>query len=616
MIAELAGKKILVIVESPNKVSHVKEYLQKAGYNIRVAASVGHIAEIKNGGSYYNTGIEPTKDFEMDLAVSDDKRDVVKGLKAQVDWADLVYLATDGDNEGAQISWSLIKFLKLPKSKYRRMITHEITPKAVVKALENPVSLDTDNAMASQARMVLDKMTGYRLSPIAKTYVGAKSVGRCQSAGLKLVVDREKEIQNFKPETYFNLYLNFVKNKTKFKAKYCGTNTEQIDRLTNKAAVDKVKRECSGSYVIEGVAQKQKEEAPKPPFATATFQQEAASKLNLKVKDAMQIAQYLFENGFITYHRTDDTEFAPEFIPTLQAYIEKTYGKKSWTKPRVGKKQEGAQEGHECLRVTDPAMTPEDFSKIEPKALYAKVYKLIWQRTIAAALPNAIISETGYLIDNNGQKFLLVSNEVLDEGYRKVYSYKDEKDPDAEDTGPVKETFKKGEVLKDCALEDVKKETRPPARFSEATFIKELQKREIGRPSTYATIVETVLSPTRGYAEIQDKVIVPTERGIQLINFLDRAFSNIINIDYTKQMEKDLDLIASGKLDKLKFLKTFYTTLEETVSKNTEMGLEATAEPKICPKCGAPMIVRRSRFGKLFYGCSKYPKCNGIINLD
>ena len=616
MIAELKDKKILVIVESPNKVAHVKEYLQKAGYNIRVAASVGHIAEIKNGGSYYNTGIEPSKDFEMDLAVSDDKRDVVKNLKAQVDWADLVYLATDGDNEGAQISWSLIKFLKLPKTKYRRMITHEITPKAVVKALENPVALDTDNAMASQARMVLDKMTGYRLSPIAKTYVGAKSVGRCQSAGLKLVVDREKEIQNFKPETYFNLYLHFKKNKTEFKAKYCGTNTEQIDRLTSKALVDKIKRECCKDYIIEGVAQKQKEEAPKPPFATATFQQEAASKLNLKVKDAMQIAQYLFENGFITYHRTDDTSFAPEFVPTLQAYIEKTYGKKAWTKPRVGKKQEGAQEGHECLRVTDPAMTPEDFAKIEPKALYTKVYRLIWQRTIAAALPNAIISETGYLIDNNGQKFLLVSNEVLDEGYRKVYSYKDEKDPDADDDGPVKETFKKGEVLKDTELEDVKKETRPPARFSEATFIKELQKREIGRPSTYATIVETVLSPTRGYAEIQEKVIVPTERGIQLINFLDRAFSNIINIDYTKQMEKDLDLIASGKLDKLKFLKTFYTTLEETVSKNTEMGLEATAEPKTCPKCGAPMIVRRSRFGKLFYGCSKYPKCNGIINLD
>lgn len=616
MIAELQNKKILVIVESPTKSHHIQDYLRKAGYAASVMASKGHIMQLADGGNYCNSGIDPKNDFELNLKIAEDKYPEVKTLKAAAEKADLVYLMSDPDREGSVIAWSLVKFLKLPKTKFRRAITHEITPKAVVNAIENPIPLETNLIEAGLTRLTIDKMMGYRLSPIAKTYVGAKSVGRCQSAGLKLICDREKEIQNFVPEIYFDLYLHFAKNKTKFKAKYVGTEQGAIDHLKSQAEVNTIKRACTKDYIIDGIAQKQKEEAPKPPFSTPTFQQEAASKLGLTVKDAMAVAQKLFEAGFITYMRTDDTAFAPEFIPELQKYIEKTYSKKAWTKPRVGKKQDNAQEGHECLRVTDPTLTPEEFAKVEPKALYAKVYKLIWQRTIAAALPNAIISETAYLIDNNGQKFLLVSNEVVDEGYRKVYNYKDDKDEDAEDDGPVKEAFKKGEVLKDTKLEDVKKETKPKPRFSQATFIKELQKLEIGRPGTYQTIIDTVLSESRGYAKMENKVIVPTERGMQLAAFLDRAFSNVINLNYTKDMEKDLDKIASGKLDKLKFLKTFYTTLEETVSKNTEMGLEATAEPKICPKCGAPMIVRRSRFGKLFYGCSKYPKCNGIINLD
>ena len=229
-------------------------------------------------------------------------------------------------------------------------------------------------------------------------------------------------------------------------------------------------------------------------------------------------------------------------------------------------------------------------------------------------MPNAKISETQYLINNNDEKFILVSNEVTKPGYREIYSYKDE---DAEEEGPVKETFKMGEKLSKCKLEDVKKETKPAPRFTEATLIKELQKRGLGRPSTYASIVETVLSPTRGYAELEGKSIVPSEKGIQLAGFLDRSFSNIINLEYTSNMEKELDLIASGKKKKLDFLNEFYNTLENTIKTSPEVANAANiaGEEKICPNCGAPMVIRRSRYGKLFYGCSKYPKCNGILNL-
>ena len=606
---DLKSKKLLVIVESPTKRDHIRDYLRKAGYQVNVQASVGHIMQLGNGGPYVNSGIDPNKDFELNLQVSEDKYKVVQDLKMAVKAADLVYLMSDPDREGEVISWSLIKFLGIPKTKIRRAVTHEITPKAVVNAIENPIKLNENLVDAGLARMTLDKMIGFRLSPIAKTYVGAKSVGRVQSVGLKLVADREKEILNFKPETYFDLYVNFVKNKTKFTAKYAGNEKiGNVDHLTSQKEVDKVKTNCTKDFIIEDIKLKEKEESPKPPFCTATFQQEASSKLNLKVKDAMAIAQKLFEAGNITYMRTDDTEFAAEFIPVLQSFIESNYGKKAWTKPRVGKKQDNAQEGHECLRITDPALTPEKYNKIDTNSLNQKVYKLIWQRTIAAALPNAKISETKYLIDNNGEKFILVSNEITDLGFKEVYSYKDD---DQDEDGPVKETFKKNEVLKDAKLEDVKKETKPKPRYTEATLIKELQKRGLGRPSTYAAMVETVLSKTRGYAELQNKSIVPTERGMQLSDFLDRNFNNVINLNYTSQMEENLDKIASGKKKKLEFLSECYTNLEDSIAKNTETAENAIdAEEKICPQCGKPMVIRRSRFGTLFRACTGYPNCH------
>lgn len=441
-IKTLKNKKLLVLVESPNKVKHISQYLKDAGYvHTIVMASVGHISALKdNKASYKNTGIYPEDGFRMNLAVTEDKAAVVKKLKEQVDIADYVFLMTDGDREGEAIAWSLIKFLKIKPSKCFRAITHEITKKAVVSAIENPIELNDNLVEAAHARQTIDKLVGYTLSPIAKAYIGAKSVGRCQSAGLKLVVDREKEIQNFVPEKFYDIYVNFEKNGTKFKAKYVGTDKNEVNHLTSIDDVNVVKYKCNDKYVVKSISTKERQESPKPPFCTATFQQEAASKLSLKVKDAMAIAQKLFENSYITYMRTDDTEFSPEFVDTLKVYTNKEYG--VFVEPRKGKKQDGDQLGHECLRVTNLEITPEAYSKIDANIFNNKVYTLIWQRTVASVLPNAKYSETTYNIYNNDQKFVLISKELIDPGFKKVYNYSEN-----ESEAAVKETFKENEVL-------------------------------------------------------------------------------------------------------------------------------------------------------------------------
>lgn len=619
MINELKDKNILVIVESPNKVQHIQEYLKKAGYKAKVMASVGHIMELANGGPYVNSGIDPAKNFEMNLQVSADKTLVVNRIKEQVKAADLVYLMSDPDREGFVIAWSLIKFLDLPVEKCRRAITHEITPKAVVYAVEHPIKMDNNLVDAGLARLCLDKMVGFRLSPIARACIGAKSVGRCQSAGLKLICDREKEIQNFVAEYFFDIYFNFNKKKSKFKAKYIGTKDSLVDHIKLKAVCDDVLSACNGKFIISNIERKEKTDSPKPPFCTATFQQEAASKLGIKVKQAMDCAQKLFENSYITYMRTDDQVIADEFIPTLKSYITDAFGKDAWTTPRRGKVADGAQQGHECLRVTKPEYLPDLFEKANGSGLLSKVYKLIWQRTIAACLPNAKISETTYTIENNDHLFTLVSNELLSAGYKSVYNYVDDT-ADVTNT-TVKESFKLHEELTPSVtkttdkngLEVIEKSTKPKPRFTEATLIKELQKREIGRPSTYATIVETVLSQTRGYAVLDGKSIVPTNAGMKLAEFLDTSFSNIINTDYTRAMESGLDKIAAGKTTKQQFLTEFYNTLESTIKQSKTASL--ACDTPTCPICGAPMVARRSKYGKLFYGCSTFPKCRGIINI-
>lgn len=602
--------KLLVIVESPSKVKTISGILKNAGYSRAVViSSVGHIMVLKDGGPAYNSGIYPKQRFKMNLAVSDDKKKVVASIIESAEKADKILVATDDDREGSLISWSLIKFCSLPKEKCYRAVFHEITPRAVIHAIENPVAFNDNLVDAGLARLMTDKLLGFSLSPLAKKYIGAKSVGRCQSVGLKLVSEREKEIQDFIPEMYFDLYLNFVKNNKMFKAKYCGYKEEVVDKLTKQADVDAIIGNCRNSeFIVENVKSTIHKESPKPPFCTATFQQEAATRLGLKVKDAMSYAQKLFESGKITYHRTDSTEFATDFISELKVFITNTYGADKYIGPRRAKKKTTDQNGHEALRVTDLRRTPEIFATQSSNTLLAKVYKLIWQRTVAAAMPNASISETVYTISCNEHKFKLGIKELTDIGYKSIYNYDDSKSLCS------KEIFTVGEVLEKTELDTLKKFTTPPSRFSEASLVKELQQLEIGRPSTFATIVETVLSPTRGYATLEEKLIKPTDRGMQLADYCDRSFPTLINFKYTKEMEESLDKIASGELALLDYMEAFYNNLQEIVSNIKETGVAPELPEKTCPECGKKLIVRRSRFGKLFYGCD-YPKCRYTESL-
>lgn len=622
-VNDLKNTKILIIVESPNKIKTIATILKKAGYKkATVAASVGHILELKDGGPCYNSGIYPEENFKMNLKVASDKTKVVSTLKEQIKAAERVYLMTDGDREGEVISWSLKEFLKIPANKCYRAITHEITQKAVLSAIENPVKLDMDLVYAGQSRMMLDKLIGYGLSPAARRCIGAKSVGRCQSVGLALVVDRENEINSFVPERYYELFLNFTKQNKDFKAKYIGTPENAVDKLKSKQEAETIMASCKSTnqYNIVNITQRIKYESPKAPFCTATFQQEAAQRLGLSVKGAMQCAQKLYEGisiggehvGLISYMRTDSTELAKEFLPELKTFIEANFGKDSYNTPKVGKKIGGEQDGHEALRAVSPSMTPDELKKHLSNDLLIKVYRLIWQRTIAAAMPSAEISETVYTIKNGNYQFSMTANELIKPGYRQIYTYEDSIQ---EDDSLNKVNFVENELLQNTYLDLIEKSTQPKPRYTEASLVKELQKREIGRPSTYATIVETILSASRGYANLEDKKIVPTERGMQLAAFCNRAFPHIINYDYTKQMEESLDQIASGKLNWLDYMNAFYTDLQETLKNNKETSYYQ-AEEKICPQCGKPMVIRRNRFGKLFYGCSNYPNCHGIENIN
>lgn len=608
---DLKNKKLLLIVESPNKCKTISDILKKAGYNhVTVSASLGHILKLKdNRKSYKNSGVYPNEDFKLDLVIDDDKKKLVEELKILVKKADLVYLMSDSDREGAMIADSLKNTLKLTSAQYRRAVTQEITPKAVVHAIENPIPLEEDLIEAAKTRLTIDKLIGYSLSPAARLQVGAKSVGRCQSVGLKLVTDREREILDFKPEEYYELFLNFKKDNQKFKAKYIGTAEKSISKIPSYEQLQEIIAGCSDKYFIKDVQIRERFESPKPPFCTATYQQEAANKFNLKIKDAMSIAQKLFEGisiegnhvGLISYHRTDCEQISAEFLPQLKDYVCTNFSKDSYIGPRAVKKSEAAQEGHECLRVVDVNMTPEKAAKYIKNELHLKVYKLIWQRTVAAVLPNASFEDTVYTIENNGQLFKMNSLRLVKPGFKVIYDYLED---DSTEEQLLTKAFQKDEHLADCQLDPKVLTTTPPARYTEASLVKKLKDLEIGRPSTFATIVETILNTSRGYCTLEDKHIVPTDKGMVLSGFLNQFFSNLINLQYTGQLEEKLDRIANGEITRLDVLKEFFDDLQTALEVATKQAVIVPEDknPKVCPLCGKTLVIRRSRWGKLFYG--------------
>ena len=598
-------KRVLILVESPEKAKTIGKIFRDAGYSrVFVQATIGHFTKLADGAGYYNTGIFPDENFKMNYVIDPAKKEVVSKLKEQVKMADQVYICSDPDREGEAIAWSCVKFLNIPKNKYKRASYQAINQKAIFEAIRNAGDIDMNLVHAAHARSGLDKGFGYRISQLLREFNKGKSGGRCQTPALGMVYDRDMEIANFIPEKYFDLYLHFFKNKVEFKAKYVGTDKNPIKRLDTQEQIDKIFEECKGHpFIVNDIEHKDRLENPRPPFSTVTFQKECASKLGLTIKQAAECAQKLFDAGKISYHRTDSEQFEEEFTNELKSFVKENFDKKYVSGTVVkGKADPNAQEGHEALHVLDLNLTPERYAREAPSELLSKVYRIIYNRTVATALKPAIIAQTTYNIyNNNKHKFVLNSNELKFDGYRCVYSYRDDSDEKEE---LIKETFSKDEQLKECSFESLPKETTPPSRYKEANFVEELKKAGIGRPSTSPSIVETIKSESRGYCVVEDKCLTTTDLGKSNIEFLRQNFNDIVNVNYTKQMEDSLDLIAQGKLNYLDFLKSFFDNLESSVKK---------VEPgdRICPDCGAPLKKRIGKYG-VFYGCSNYPKCKHV----
>lgn len=608
----------VIIVESPAKAKTLKNFLG-AKYNVK--ASMGHIRDLPKK----SIAIDIEHDYEPEYEISPDKKKLVKELKELTHkYADtMVWLASDEDREGESIAWHLIKALDLKKDHYKRIAFHEITKPAILNALEHPRDIDINLVHAQQARRVLDRLVGYKLSPLLWTKIRAGlSAGRVQSVALRLIVDREKEITAFKPEEYWNIFAELEAKKGPFTAELAKIKGKKAE-VKNKEKADHVLHDLQGAkYTVTGVEKKEARRQPAPPFITSTLQQEASRKLGYSVKQTMMIAQQLYEGvthgsehtGLITYMRTDSFNLSQEFLHKVPKVIENLYGKKYvLEKPRFfTKKTRGAQEAHEAIRPTHIDKTPTDLKPhLDPKQY--RLYKIIWERAIATQMPEAVFDTTTVTVEtDNGYGFSAHGRILKEQGFMKAYMEgHDHPDEDKEDQEQTLPAIAEGEHCKLLKINPEQKFTQPPARYTEASLVKKLEAEGIGRPSTYAPTISTII--TRGYIEKQeDKKLHPMEIGTIVSDFLVKYFPEIVDYQFTANMEEKLDDIAEGKVKWQPVIDEFYKPFEKSLEekkeaiKKSDVIHEKTDEK--CDLCGAHMMVKLGRNGK-FLSCSKYPKC-------
>ena len=597
--------KKLVIVESPSKSKTIEKYL---GKDYKVVSSLGHIRDLSTSGKY-GFGVDVENDFKPDYKIIKGKNKLVKELKKDVKDADFVYLATDPDREGEAISWHLYDTLGLTPNNYKRIVFNEITKDVILNSFNNARMIDDDLVKSQEARRILDRIIGFRLSKLMQSKTGGKSAGRVQSVALKLIVDREREIQAFIPEEYYEIDAHF----NDFDAKLDTYNHNKIEIKTENEAKD-ILSKLSKVFKIENVDKKEKNKKAKYPFITSTLQQEASSKLNFTSKKTMMIAQKLYEGislkdetvGLITYMRTDSVRLSDEFIKSTYAFIKDKYGSDYVGYVKQSKKTENVQDAHEGVRPTSINRTPESVKEYLSNDEY-KLYKLIYTRALASLMKDAKVEATTVILDNNNYQFKTTGQVLIFDGYLKVYSeYEDTEDKILPDFNNYKES-----VIESNSIEYSAHTTKPPSRYTESKLIKEMEELGIGRPSTYATTIG-ILSE-RGYVNVVDKKFVPTEIGIETTDKLQEFFKDIINVKYTKEMEDDLDKIADGDLKEIELLKRFYDEFEPKVkdafSNMEKKPAEETGE--MCPNCGSPLVIKQSRYGK-FVACSNYPECKYI----
>ena len=597
--------KNIIIVESPAKCKTISKYL---GGDYTVVSSKGHIRDLATSGKY-GLGIDIENDFKPSYEIIKGKKKDVKYLKDLIEKADHIYLATDPDREGETISWHLYDELKVPDEKYDRIVFNEITKDVVLKALKNPRRIDMNLVHSGEARRFLDRIIGFRLSKVMQSKTAGKSAGRVQSVALKLIVDREREILAFIPKEYWTIEADFKDFKANLE-----TYKEKTIEIPNEEEADKILDSLTNTFTIKSVEEKEKKRSAKEVFKTSTLQQACSNKLGFAASKTMKIAQKLYEgielddgfHGLITYMRTDSVRLSDEFTSASFAYINSKFGKDYVGYVKKGKKTENVQDAHEGIRPTNINYEPDKIKKYLAPDEY-KLYKIIYYRALASLMADAKFNSTTVLLDNNDYGFKATGSVLTFDGYLKVYGdYEDQEDTILPDF----KNYKSGIILSDT-ITKTQHFTKPPARFTESSLIKELESLGIGRPSTYATIISTIKD--RGYVTLEDKKFVPTEVGFETTDKLQEFFSSIVNVKYTANMEKDLDEIAEGNEDYKKMLKDFYDNfapLVDNAFKNMEKKKpEETGEK--CPECGSPLVIRKGKYGQ-FTACSNYPTCKYI----
>ena len=599
----------LIIVESPAKAGTIKKFL---GGNTKVVASMGHIRDLPKS----KLGVDIENNFEPEYINIRGKGDLIKSLKAEAKKAKKVYLATDPDREGEAIAWHLANILGIDENSKCRITFNEITKDAVKEAIKNPRCVDKNLIDAQQARRVLDRIVGYKISPILwKKVRRGLSAGRVQSVAVKLIVDREEEIEKFIPEEYWNMYVNLKKNKDVFKAKLVGKEEKKIE-IHTKEESDKILNEIDkAQFVVKEVKKSQRKRNPAPPFTTSTMQQEASRKLGFSLKKTMSVAQGLYEGvkipekgsvGLITYMRTDSTRISDVARAAAKEQITKKYGE-GYYENRYYKTKADAQDAHEAIRPTYIDISPDKLKDSLTKDQY-KLYNLIYNRFLASQMSAAIYDTVSVKIDANKYNFKANGQTLRFKGFMALYV--ESKDTEEKEENNQIPELQENETVEKVDIENIQSFTEPPPRYTEASLVKTIEEKGIGRPSTYSPTITTILE--RRYIEKNQKQLVPTELGKVVNNILVERVADIVSEEFTANMENQFDEIAIGKQAWKNIIKEFYGPFEKELEKaneeleHVELVEEVSDVP--CEKCGRMMVIKYGRFGK-FLACPGYPEC-------
>lgn len=598
-------KEKLIIVESPSKAKAIQSYL---GEGHTVVSSKGHIRDLATSGKG-GLGIDVEANFEPTYQVIRGKQTLINDLKKQAKSRD-VLIATDQDREGEAIAWHIAQVLNLDVQEENRVVFSEITKQKILEAVKKPRKIDVGLVSSQETRRMLDRIIGFKLSTLLQSKIKSKSAGRVQSVALKLIVDLEKEIKAFVPKTYFDLEATYQGIKADY-----SKNKDQLD----KASSDAILKEATNPFRITKLDVNEKPRYSKEAFKTSTLQRDAYNYLGYSSTRTMMLAQYLYEGidingettGLITYMRTDVTRLSNEFVEAAMTHIQKKYGAQYLGKYQTTKDQ-NAQDAHEGIRPTNVLYTPEyvkaniDASSIKDEKLFEdamKLYARIYGRTLASLMAPAILEHTKVTLTSNNHDFNMKGVRLLFDGFLKVYEESKNKDV-------LLPKFHQGDTITMDAIVSIEKQTQPKPRYNEASMIKKLDELGIGRPSTYASIIKTLID--RGYVT-KEKNLQPTDQGILTSDELDKFFKDIINIDYTAEMEANLDKVSEGNYDKLSILKTFYEMFIPMLdnAKINMKKIQPVMLDETCPECGNQLVIRKSKYGE-FVACSGFPKCRYI----